>query len=245
MLRIMKVILIVLTAHGALLATASAQTATPPALQASIGANGGLVAASQGNGAAMGLRLAFDLTGRVSVEADGAYLGRGGSDGLSANASLLVNLAAGDRGTVPYVAVGVGLYRASFDLDHDRFFGRLTGNFPAGTQMIPISGTHAFGMMQGPYSGPPVWTGPWSGSTYGPEHMPDFYVDRLGQMMVPADGRWGTRTFTDPAVAIGGGIKLAVSSRLYARPDARALIVIRNGATYTVGVISIGLGYRF
>ena len=107
------------------------------------------------------VNLAFDLTDRVSVEADGAYLGRGGSDGLSANASLLVNLAAGDRGTVPYVAVGAGLYRASFDLDHDRFFGRLTGNFPAGTQMIPISGTHAFGMMQGPYSGPPVWTGPW------------------------------------------------------------------------------------
>lgn len=245
MLRIVKVILVVLVAHSILLVSAAAQTSAAPAPQASIGVNGGLVAASQGNGAAMGLQIAFDLTDRLIVEADGSYLGRSGSDGLSANASLVVNLAAAHHSTVPYLAIGGGLYRASFDLDHDRFFGRLTGDFPAGTQMIPISGMHGFGMMPGPYSGPSMWTGPFSGATYRPDHMPNFYVDRLGLMMVPADGRWGMRVFTDPAVAIGGGIKLAVSARLYARPDTRALIVIRNGATYTVGVISIGLGYRF
>ena len=72
MLRIMKVILVVLIAHSTLLAAASAQTSAPPAPQASIGVNGGLVAASQGNGAAMGLRIAFDLTDRFSVEADGS-----------------------------------------------------------------------------------------------------------------------------------------------------------------------------
>ena len=64
-------------------------------------------------------------------------------------------------------------------------------------------------------------------------------------MTIPADGRWGMRSFTDPALSLGGGVRLDVSARLYVRPDARALIVIANGSTHTVGVFSLGIGYRF
>lgn len=67
-------------------------------------------------------------------------------DALSANVSLLVNLVSHAEKAVPYVAVGGGFYRASFDLDHDRFFGRVSGQYTAGTQMVPLAGSHGFGM---------------------------------------------------------------------------------------------------
>jgi hypothetical protein len=225
---------------------AYAQTINSTPHPFSIAANGGLAAASRGNGLAAGGRLAIQVTDRLAIEVEGSRLGRGaGADGLSATASLLVDLLPADRKTVPYVAVGGGLYRASFDLDAQRFFGRLSGQFPAGTQMIPLAGGHGFGMMQGAYSGPPMWSGAWPGDTFDLDDMPAFYMNRLGQMSVPAGGHWGTRSFTDPAISVGGGVRLDVSPRLYVRPDARALIVIANGARYTVGVISVGVGYRF
>ncbi len=219
MSRIVRFLSLPLLIQWVLLLPASAQTGAPSPPRASVGVNGGLAAASQGNGAAMGAQVAFDVTDGFVLEVDGSYLGRrAGSHGMSATASILVNLVPADRKTVPYLAVGGGVYRASFGLGHDQFFW----------QMIPISGMHGFGMMQGPY-----------------DHMPGFYVDQLGQMMVPANGRWGMRSFADPALSVGGGIKLDISSRLYVRPDARALIVIANRDTYTVGVMSIGLGFKF
>jgi hypothetical protein len=194
----------------------------------------------------VGGRLVFDVTDRVGVEATGAYLDRGpGSDALSLSGALLVKLVTPDRATVPYLAVGGGLYRAAFDLGHRGLFGGLSDQFPTGTQMIPIAGTHGFGMMQGPYSGPSTWTGPWAGSTYMPNRMPGFYVERLGRMVVPADGRWGMRSFTDPTLNFGGGVRFNVTPHLFVRPDARALVVVASGDTYTVGVFSLGLGYRF
>lgn len=141
---------------------------------------------------------------------------------MSGTVSLLVDLLPASGKTVPYLALGGGLYGASFNMDSERFFGRLSNQFPGGTQMMPIAG-----------------------GTFSPNHMPAFYVDRLGQMMVPTNGRWGRRSFTDPAISVGGGIRLDVSPRFHVRPDARALIVIANGARYTVGVVTIGVGYRF
>jgi hypothetical protein len=167
------------------------------------------------------------------------------SGAMSGTIALLVNLVPSGGKTVPYLAVGGGLYRASFDLDDERYFGRLSGQFPGGTQMIPLAGMHGFGMMQGAYTGPSTWTGPWPGSTFSPNHMPTFYVDRLGRMMVPDNGRWGWRSFTDPAISVGAGVRLAVSPRFYVRPDARVLVVIANRSSYTVGVLTVGVGYRF
>lgn len=246
MLRILTVVFALLGTAALSAGPAFAQTSQPPSSPVSIALGGGLSAASRGNGATIGGRLTFDLTDRLAIEADGSHLGRGaGAGAMSGTVSLLVNLLPASGKTVPYLALGGGMYGASFDMDNERFFGRLSGQFPGGTQMIPIAGMHGFGMMQGSYTGSSTWTGPWTGSTFSPNHMPAFYVDRLGQMMVPANGRWGTRSFTDPAISVGGGIRLDVSPRFHVRPDARALIVIANGASYTVGVMTLGVGYRF
>jgi hypothetical protein len=56
---------------------------------------------------------------------------------------------------------------------------------------------------------------------------------------------WGTRSFTDPAVNLGGGLRFDVTDRLMIRPDARALIVFGDGQTHTLGVFVVHVGYRF
>ena len=185
---------------------ASAQVAPPPSSltsPVSIAVSAGLSAASRGNGAAAGLQLTFDLTDRLVLEAEGAHLGRGaGAGGMSGTISLLVNLLPGGGKTVPYLAVGGGLYGASFDLDDERYFGRTSGAYPEGTRMMSIAG-------------------------------------------MPGNGRWGMQSFSDPAISLGGGVRLELSPRFFVRPDARALVVIANGTSYTVGVMTIGFGYRF
>lgn len=219
--------------------TVSAQiapSASGPASPVSIAVSGGVSAASRGNGVAAGLQLTFDLTDRLVLEAEGAHVSRGaGTGGMSGTVSLLVNLLPGGARTMPYVTLGGGFYRASFNLDHERFFGRLSGEYPGGTQMIPIGRMGGFGLMQGPYNGPAMWTG----------QMPAFYTNRLGRMTVPGNGHWGMRSFVDPAMSIGAGVRIDVSPRFSVRPDARALVVIANGTSHTVGVMTIGFGYRF
>lgn len=247
MLRLITVVIFILTLTLSA-GPASGQVAPPPAFGSpvSMAVSGGLSAASRGNGVAAGIQLTFDLTDRLVLEAEGSHLGRGaGAGGMSGTVSLLVNLLPGGGQTVPYLAVGGGFYNASFNLDNERLFGRLSSEYPGGTQMTPIAGMGGFGMMQGPYNGPSMWTGAWTGTTFSPNHMPAFYVDRLGQMMVPGNGRWGMRSFVDPAISMGAGIRLELSPRFSVRPDARALVVIANGTSYTVGVMTIGFGYRF
>lgn len=202
----------------------------------SIAVSGGLSAASRGNGVAAGMQLTLDLSDRLVLEAEGSHLGRGHwAGGMSGTVSLLVNLLPGGGKTVPYLAMGGGLYGASFDLDNERHFGRLSGEYPGGTRMLPIAGMGGFAMM-----------GQSSGSSmFSPNHMPAFYVDRLGQMTVPGNGRWGMRSFADPAISMGAGVRLELTPRFFVRPDARALVVIANGSSHTVGVMTIGFGYRF
>jgi hypothetical protein len=52
--------------------------------------------------------------------------------------------------------------------------------------------------------------------------MPMFCANRLGAVVPLADGRSGERTFTDPALTFGGGVRLDVTKSLYVRPDVRA-----------------------
>lgn len=218
---------------------ASAQVAphhSPSTSPVSIAVSGGLSAASRGNGAAAGLQLTFDVTDRLVLEAEGAHLGRGaGAGGMSGTVSLLVNLLPRGGKTVPYLAVGGGLYGASFDMDDDRYFGRMSGEYPEGTRMMFNAGMGGFEMM-GQTGGSPM---------FSPSHMPAFYANRLGQMTVPGNGRWGMQSFSDPAINLGAGVRLELSPRFFVRPDARALVVIANGTSYTVGVMTIGFGYRF
>ena len=232
---------------GANLALAQGSPSAPTTdSRVSLSAGGGLSAGMHDGGAALGGAVTFQLNDRLAIEGTGGYLDRGpGAEAITAAANVLVNLVASDAKAVPYLAIGGGLYRASFDLGNRRFFGTMDPRFGPGTQLIPIQGMHGFGMMQGAYTGPSTWTGPWDGPTFVPSRMPAFYLNRLGSMMVPADGNWGSRAFTDPAVTLGGGVRLDVTPRLFVRPDARALVIMGDGDTYTLNVISFSVGYRF
>lgn len=210
----------------------------------SVAFDGGLAAGSPGAGPAVGGRLTFDLNDRLALEAAGAWAGRGsGADAGSLTASLLVNLTRTERKAVPYAAIGGGWYRAMFDMGDRRFFG-LMGSQAAGTQLVPIAGMHGVGMMQG-YTGSGMWTESWSGPTWDVSQMPMFYLERMGTMQVPADGRWGMHTFGDPAVSIGGGVRMNVTEHVYVRPEARALVAFADGRSFTTGLFTFGVGYRF
>jgi len=226
----------------------------PPTSGAAVSVVGGLSSGSSTSGAALGGAFTFDFNDRLALEATGTWLDRGaGADAFHLNVGLLVNLLPAGSRAVPYVAVGGGLYHASFDLGDDRFFGLMGSQYPYGTPMVPIEGTPGYGMMGGGYYGPagmmggwnPGSQGVWPGQTFDLDSMPMFYASRLGPMTVPQNGMWGTRSFTDPAFTIGGGIDANLTRRLFVRPDARALVVFGHGGSYTVGLLSFSFGYRF
>ena len=90
-----------------------------------------------------------------------------------------------------------------------------------------------------------MWTDTWTGPTYTASQMPMFYANRLGQMTIPSDGRWMMRSFTDPAITVGGGIRFDVTNRVYIKPDVRALMVFGGGDRLVLTTMVVGLGYRF
>lgn len=180
-------------------------------------------------GAALGGVFVRDFTSRLSVEASAAYLGHGmGSNGLSAAAALLVHLRPPREKAVPYLAAGGGLYRASFDMGNGRFNGPMS----MGGSMM-----NGFGMM-GLGSAP-------AGTSWNYGQMPHFYGSRLANGTTTQGPYGGDRSFTDPAISLGGGIRIDVGARLYLRPDARALVVTSGEETSTVGIFTVNLGYRF
>jgi hypothetical protein len=179
-------------------------------------------------GAALGGVLVRDLTSRLSAEASASYLGRGmGSNGLSASAALLVHLRPTHEKAVPYLAAGGGFYRASFDMGSDRF----SGPMDMGGSMMGGSGMMGMG-----------WTGAdqWD---FG--QMPHFYGARLADQPGAQQPYYGQRSFTDPVVSIGGGIRIDLGSQLYLRPDVRALMVVSGGETSTSSLFTVNFGYRF
>jgi hypothetical protein len=179
-------------------------------------------------GAALGGLLVRDLGSRWALEASAAYLGHGmGSNGLSASAALLFNLRPSGEKAVPYLAAGGGLYRASFDMGNGRFSGAMN----MGGSMM-----NGFGMMG-------LGSAPGAAWDYG--QMPHFYGRRLANGTGTRMPYSGDRSFTDPAFSLGGGIRIDLGSRLYLRPDARALVVTSGGDTNTIGVFTLNLGYRF
>lgn len=190
----------------------------------------GLSSGSSGSyhmaGAAFGGTLARDVGSRLTLEGTGSFLNRNlGENGLNVSASLLVNLRSAGEKAVPYLALGGGVYRASFDMRNPLLTGPMAGY-----------GMGSYGMMGGSYGG-----GRWN---YG--QVPMFYGNRMGPAEPDQDGRfYGRRTFTDPAVNVGGGIKVDLGSHLSLRPDVRALIVMSGGDSYTVGLFTLNFGYRF
>lgn len=241
----------------------AAQTTSKPVDgPVSFGLLGGLSAGAGDTGGGIGAAFAVDLTETFALEARGVYFDRGaGADAFEANGSLLIKLVTTRRAN-PYLAIGGGVYRASFNLDNQRFFGMMGLGSVPGAQLVPIQGTSSWGVMPGPgmmggwpntttwgpgwMMGNFNWNGAvWNGPTFNVRQMPMFYANRLGSMVVPGDGRWGRRSFTDPAVSLGGGVRLDITEKVYVKPDARALLVVGGGDTYTVGSFSVSLGYRF
>jgi len=245
-MRMRSFVVIVLSwtlAAGHALAQESATSSGGPA---TVSVTGGLTTGMHGTGPVLGGSATYDLNDWFSIEGSAAYFDRGlGADALSAAASLLVNVVPSARKTVPYFAIGGGVYRASFDLGGTRFLGGMAPQFGPGTQLVPVRGMGGFGMMAGGYAGPVVWEGPWNGASFTTPHMPAFYANRMGVMTVPADGRWGMRSFTDPALVVGGGVRLALTPHLSVRPDVRAITVFGGGHMNTLGAFSLNLGYRF
>lgn len=216
-------------------------TSTPTvAPRAVVIATGGLSAGSGTGGGAFGLTATFSLTDRVAIEGSGLFsMSHMSTDSQSVTGSLLFNLLPAREGErmVPYVAGGLGLYRSSFDMDGIGFGSFMSQN-PGYTGMMSLAGG-GFGMMQGSYgtyiAGNPVFT---------PANMPSFYANRMG-MFAPTNGRFGRRSFTDPAVSFGGGVQIRAGEHFVVRPDVRAIMAIANGSQRTVGVVSIGFGYGF
>lgn len=210
---------------------ATASAAEEPVAAADNGRNAiylqaGLASGSSDmGGAAVGGTVIRDLGSRLALEGTGAFLSRGmGSSALNLSASLLVNLRSRREKAVPYVALGGGLYRTSFDMGSSRFTGPMGYGMMRGAGMMGV----------GPYD-----PGQWN---YG--QMPMFYGNRMGAAGQDARA-YGHRNFTDPAVNVGGGIKVDLGSRWSLRPDARALVVTSGGDTYTVGLFTVNFGYRF
>ena len=182
---------------------------------------------------------------RIGYPPPVGWLAGAGTDAVSVNGSLLVNLVSARERLVPYAAVGGGSYRTSFDLADPAFFGPNQHQFGPGSLVCPAPGT---GIGPGPGSGFGAGTGTCPGTAagyWGVGQMPDFYARRLGPMAVPSGGAWDTHSFTDPAVSIGGGLRFNVHEHLMVRPDVRALVVFADGETHTLAVFGVQLGYRF
>lgn len=212
----------------------------------SLVASGGVSAASGTSGGAIGVLVTASLTERLALEGVGTFTmshggmdyqaSRGGMDSQALTASLLFNLAPRIEPAIPYLAAGIGVYRASFDLDMMGFGGFFTQN-PGYSGMMALSGG-GFGMMQGTSV---LTTGP----RFDGGNVPNFYAQRMGGLSTRSDGRFGMRSFLDPAFSLGGGIHITVGQHFVVRPDARALITLANGDRRTVGIVTLGLGYRF
>lgn len=135
--------------------SAAAQSDLTPRTAAAL--VGGFGSTTSMTGIAVGGSILFDATKQLSFEAQGTYLDRGaGRDALSVNGSVVANVLPASRRVVPYGAVGVGVYRAWFNLDNPRLRNQM--QVPSGS-MRDVSGrvsdfyARRLGMMRVPADG--------------------------------------------------------------------------------------------
>ena len=176
-------------------------------------------------GATVGGSLLVDVKRRLAVEGSGAYLDRGaGASAASLSVGLVLNLVSRDETALPYLVAGVGLSRASFDTRNARFSGPApSGEMGAGRYRHVMEGE------------PPGWD-------LG--ELPPFYSDRV-ENLIAREGRSGSRSFNDPALSVGAGVRIRLGRNWSAREDARAQLLMRSGEIYLVWVFSIHLGRGF
>lgn len=176
-------------------------------------------------------------TSWLSLEGSAGFTGRGsGVNGIYALASAVFNVLPASRRIVPFASVGGGLYRARFDMGNREMFGQLgapveglmesVGNFEMYLRMHDSAGGR---LVQLPL----------------PRQLPRFYATRFESMRLSENGRWERRSFTDPATSVGGGALIRLSEKLVLRPDARAILVFNDGDTNAIGLVNLGIGFRF
>lgn len=126
----------------------------------------GFASGSMGsNGTSLGGTIVTDLSPRLALEATGTHHGQGmGADALSASANLQVLLRPRSERTVPYLTLGGGVHRTSFDMGNARFNGPMNGS---------AAGYGSYGMTGAGYPG--SGAGHWN---YG--SMPVFDASRMG-----------------------------------------------------------------
>lgn len=224
-----------------LAAPAWTQSTAPLAVTGHVGA----ATDSNDTGIAVGGAIQFDLHPRLTIEGEGTYFQRGrGSDAVGLAGSLLINLLPASDPIVPYAAVGAGMYHVSFDLDSNRYLGTAGMQFPAGTMLCASPGT-GYGFGHGPMFGSGTAACTNTAGYWGVGAMPAFYGGRMGVLTMPAGGMWGTRSFTDPAITLGGGVRVNLTDRVVLKPDARVWLVMGDGDTQAMGVFTLHVGVRF
>lgn len=220
-------------------ATAAAQT-VPSDSRFSVGVSGGLGTGHHA-GAALGGAFSVRLTPRVDTEFEATYADRGpGVEALIFEGRAQVALLPRNARVVPHVTFGAAAYRAQFDMGGRAMFGQFSQM--GGARFTPAQGGMMYGA-QGAYRG-----SMWAGAPNGPMNLsqvPMFYAQRIGNVQMNADGRYASRRFTDPAAVFGGGLTFNATKHLYVMPEARALVVIGDGDTYTVGLVGVRMGVRF
>lgn len=75
--------------------------------------------------------------------------------------------------------------------------------------------------------------------------MPMFYADRVAALGAQTGRRGHMQGFSDPSVSVGGGVRFEVTNHVWVRPDVRAVSVFGGGDSYTVGSVTLSVGYRF
>jgi hypothetical protein len=76
--------------------------------------------------------------------------------------------------------------------------------------------------------------------------MPEFYARRLGALTASnVVNGWPTRTFTDPAIHLGTGVRLYATRQVFVRPELRGLFVVGDGRVQSLAAVSVALGYAF
>lgn len=208
--------------------SADAQTSPAPASPGPVAISfvGGVATGGSATGGAIGGTFTFDVSPRLTIETTGTYMDRGrGADAVYGNVALLVNLLPAGSKAVPYATLGGGVYYARFDLDDPHILGAMSmvrAGTPVGVQM------------------------PGFGALIDVGLMPRFYAQRLRPLIwPPPDWRWGRRSFTDPVLTLGGGVRLDLTPHLALRPDVRALVLFGDGRSATQGLFSLSVGYRF
>jgi hypothetical protein len=166
--------------------------------------------------------LVVQLGRRLALEGSGSYLDRGaGAAATTLSVNAVLDLGPPRERAVPYLVMGGGAYRASFDTRDRRFIGAAqSGEMGTGRYRHLMQGNPA-------------------GWDLG--QLPSFYGERLAAS-IARDGRNGIQTFTDPALAVGAGVRIRLGRAWSMRQDARALVVMSDGRYYTAGMFTLQVG---